>query len=351
VTSPRFGHERARRFSHALAKLPAARTAELLPLLAACRPADDRGGIAIDLGAGSGFLSVVLEQLYDRVVRVDSSAPMLSTTTRAEDETIVADLTEAALPADVGAPDLVVSLATLHHICVTAGDVIDPVASRHRQERTVRAWVDRLVAGGRFMVVDVGAPAAATDAHLEKTVRRLAEHGMAPVPWAMLDQLDTGPTCGYRFAATAELLGLDRSGTGLALPDLIDRYRGLGLGIDPLGPIRYFDDVVATWSLDGHDAHFLDESALASMLRAAGLKDVAAGVLPTPWFFPSFEAAYWFVNELFGLEFTAPDDPADWDRATMAKVERTIDRRLRIRPLLGRTVVEWQLAYAIGVKR
>jgi hypothetical protein len=31
-------------------------------------------------------------------------------------------------------------------------------------------------------------------------------------------------------------------------------------------------------------------------------------------------------------------------------VEQTIDARLQMRPMLGRTVVEWQLAYAIGVK-
>jgi SAM-dependent methyltransferase len=331
-----------------MARFPAARTTELLPVLAACRPADRHGGVAVDLGAGSGFLSQVLARLYDRVVRVDSSAAMLHTVVPGEDEIVVADLAEP--PADLAAPGLVVSLATLHHLCVTAGDAVDPVASAQRQQRAVRAWVDRLVPGGRFVVVDVGAPAAATGEHLNETARRLAAQGMGPVPWAVLDELSTGPTAGYGFAATAELLGLDRSGPGLVLAELVDRYRALGLQLDAMGPIGYFDDVVATWSEVGHDAHFLDEGALWSTLRAAGLENVAVGVLPTPWFFPSSAAAYWFVNELFGLQFTAPDDPADWDGAAIAKVEQTIDARLQMRPMLGRTVVEWQLAYAIGVK-
>ena len=318
-------------------------------MLAACRPADDRrGGVAVDLGAGSGFLSRVLERFYDRVVRVDSSAAMLYTVALGEDETVVADLAEP--PADAPTPDLVVSLATLHHLCTINGTAVDPVASSQRQQRAVDAWVDRLAPGGRFVVVDVGAPTAATDEHLIETSRRLAAGGMGPVPWTVLDELGTGATAGYGFAATTELLGLDRSGPSLELRELVDRYRALGLQLDAVGPIGYFDDVVATWSDIGHDAHFLDEQALASTLRAAGLDNVAVGVLPTPWFFPSSEAAYWFMNELFGLQFSASDDPTEWDLASMTKVEKAVDPRLRLRPMLGRTLVEWQLAYAIGVK-
>jgi SAM-dependent methyltransferase len=346
MTSSRFGEQRAVRFSRALAQYPGSRSLELLPLLALAWP-EEPGRVAVELGAGSGYLSSVLDRLYGRVVRVDQSRAMLSTATASPDEEVVDELLFAAdrLDHEV-APDLVVSLATFHHVCALNGDAVDHPASHALQRNTIAAWVQRLRPGGRFVIVDVGAPSPPLDDYLAGAAGRFDAAGLDPVPWTLVKKLDQSLN-GYHLLDAAEEFELARDGEPLSLAGIAESYRAAKLAVDPVGPVDFFDHLVEERSVEGHDAHFLDEPELGAALRDAGLGEVVTGVLPTPWPFPHQRGAYWFVNELFGLGGSAGAD----DRAGASpEMVAQIDRYLRVRPHRSRSIVEWQLLYATGVK-
>jgi 2-polyprenyl-3-methyl-5-hydroxy-6-metoxy-1,4-benzoquinol methylase len=111
---------------------------------AGARPGDQ----AVDLGAGTGFLSLLLAEQVANVLAVDIAEPMLQKLAAAAAEAgldnvevLCADLTEVDLPA--GCVDLVVSSYALHHLT-------DP--QKAALLRRVRRW---LRPGGRVVVADM----------------------------------------------------------------------------------------------------------------------------------------------------------------------------------------------------
>jgi len=79
----------------------------------------DRGGRAVDLGAGTGQHAALLAERYDEVLAVDVSAPMLAYARERRPRGNVRyehrDLRSVTLDAD-GPFDLVLSTHTLHHV-------------------------------------------------------------------------------------------------------------------------------------------------------------------------------------------------------------------------------------------
>ncbi|HEU0287423.1 MAG TPA: methyltransferase domain-containing protein, partial [Nocardioidaceae bacterium] len=289
----RFEGERAHRFARAMARTPGVRALEILSVLPLVWPAGPSSTTAVDLGCGPGYLSEVLEQLYPHVVRVDESGDMMQC--KADPDHIISDLLTAArdLPPDT-APDLIASLATFHHVCKandTATDrsagpsagsdrVVDTVASQRLQDAVIRAWAGRLRPGGRFVIVDVGWPRdPVSDRYAESVVARFG--GTGTVPWAELEALDA-KLPRYGLMSAVERFGLRSSAPGMSVSGLVDVLRK-GLDVHRIGPIAFFDKVVAQYSLTGHDAHFFTEERLAASLAAAGLAEVTVGVVPTPW--------------------------------------------------------------------
>ncbi|NUR28788.1 MAG: hypothetical protein HOV83_23600, partial [Catenulispora sp.] len=98
-------------------------------------------------------------------------------------------------------------------------------------------------------------------------------------------------------------------------------------------------------SIEGHDAFFWSAGDLAEGMARAGLSEITVTTFPTPWLFLDKLGAYWFINELFGLDL----DPEE--RRTGHSAATIIDRNLTIRSDADHAIVDWQLLYATGVKR
>jgi len=347
VPSPDFGYERARRFRRALDAYPRARTTELLPLLALCRPGA-RDSVAVELGSGSGYLTYLLTKMYKQVWAVERSDQMLKQLPPYEglERLQVWHLEEGATQLPVAIqPDLIVSLATLHHLVERdeTADRLVPDASRQLQARTIEAWVRRLRPGGRFVLVDVGRRADGDRAsYLRSVSDRFAKVNAAAAGELDVKQLDHDlPEYGFRDAL--DVIGYPAA--ELTFSRLAAVYAGSEFPLTTDGPIRHFDVTVTQNSIEGHDAYFWSEDDLAGSLTQAGLAEVAVAALPTPWLFLDQLGAYWFINELFGLN-------VDPDQGSSAPTPlEIIGRYLTVRSGEAHAVVDWQLLYATGVKR
>jgi SAM-dependent methyltransferase len=288
--------------------------------------------------------------MYDRVWAVERSDQMLRQLPERDglERLRVGDLEQGAADLRAGVqPDLIVSLATLHHLVERGqdGGGPDAGASRELQARTIAAWVRRLRPGGRLVLVDVGRRAGGDPAeYLWNAADRLARANAPAVSEFEVKQLDHDlPEYGFRDAL--DVIGYPHS--ELTLQRLAATYANATADF-PLtadGPIKHFDVTVTENSIEGHDAYFWSEPELADSLSEAGLADVAVAALPTPWLFLDQLGAYWFINELFGLNV----DP-DQGSSTPTPLE-IIGRYLTVRSGEAHAIVDWQLLYATGVKR
>jgi SAM-dependent methyltransferase len=346
VSSPDFGYERARRFRRALDAYPRARTTELLPLLAACLPRGSGADVAVELGAGSGYLTRLLQEMYDTVYAVEKSEQMLRQLAGGGAIPLRVDGLEhgaGSLPPHI-AVDLVVSLATFHHIVVRdpGTGVVQPELSRRRQADAITAWADRLTDGGRFVFVDVGRPSGASSDYLQAAAQTLDSVPTSAAPPAEIARLDEALP--YAFRETLDVIGYPAD-AAVSLPELARAYAAGDFPLTAQGPIGHFDVTVAEHSIEGHDAYFWSEEDLRAAMTAAGLSDVVVLALPTPWLFLDSLGAHWFVNELFGLDL---DSKGATETGGGIGI---IDRNLTIRSREGHAVVDWQLLYATGVQR
>lgn len=332
-----FGDERARRYWQAQQAHPAARTAELLGLLPACLPADDsRSSVAVDLGAGTGYLSVLLDQIYDDVIRIDISPAMLQAPGDVEDDEVVADIGLAVdQVSETRLIDLVASLAVLHHICIAVDGVVDITRTEARQSEVIARWSNRLRTGGRMVIADVGARISSNANYLPALASAFSGTWAREFTRSWLDDLDR-KLPGYGLSDALQIFAPTDRNDAVNLPILLRSYDEQGLEVDRWGPIPFFDEIVATRSIDGHEAFFHDEETLRTLLVGAGLTDVVVGVIPTPWLFNSEADAFHFAREIFGLTETA-------DNTLLA-------RYLQPRRHGQMVVVPWQLLYGMGVK-
>jgi len=111
-----FNRERAERYSQAMRKCPDARMAELAALDIERYIFKENPAI-IDLGAGDGFLTLYLASKFPKakIIAVDSSSSMLSRFTE-KDRIEFIRAEGDNLPLETGSADIVLSLATFHHI-------------------------------------------------------------------------------------------------------------------------------------------------------------------------------------------------------------------------------------------
>lgn len=345
MPSPGFSQQRAGRYRQALERVPAARTMELLALLPLCWPRHI-GGIAVDLGAGTGYLSTVLETLYADVVRVDNSLAMLG-----NDDSgvpLLSEMGDAAGKLDPGLmPDLVVSLGTLHHVhdMDDESEGEEPADSHCLQQKCIKSWVDRLTPGGRFVVADIGRPQDLSPDYLKRVQEDFTES--ASLEWDAIESLDESLPR-YQFGDTARLLGLQYR--SLSISSLAAALAERDWRVDADGPVTFFDTVVRRRSVDGHRASFIHEGSMRRLLEGTGLENVVTGVVPTPWLFGNEQLASWFINEFFALT-PIPYDYGIGREEMSAEVSAEVAHTLPIRSLEDKSAIPWQLVFAEGTKK
>ena len=110
-----FNQERARRYHLAMGNHPTARNSEL-ERFELDKALNKKDLVVLDLGAGDGYLTRYLAKTYPNatIYALDASESMLSEHTNGKVELINADSDN--IPLESGSVDLVVSLATFHHV-------------------------------------------------------------------------------------------------------------------------------------------------------------------------------------------------------------------------------------------
>ncbi len=316
-----FKGKRAFRFERAMARFPNVRAAEVLAALPLIWPASTRSEIAIDLGAGPGYLSKVLESLYGQVIRIDRSADMLGI----DNPAVIADFGDEEAADALVDLDLVASLAAFHHLYILRGGAVDREASERAQNQSICNWAARLRQGGRIVVIDVehGEPAVAGGYQPSMGAQELAEVS-ASVPE-------------YELDATLKLFDVNLQDRGLTFDSLIRGYASAGVSPNRIDPAKFFDSVVNNYNPEGHPACFLSRERLTNAMLGAGLSDVQVGTLLTPWIFHDLDDLIGFVCDLFGLSLVD------------GSAQEIVDR-LRPEVFRGQYVVAWRLLFGIGTK-
>jgi SAM-dependent methyltransferase len=164
--------------------------------------------VAIDLGAGSGFLTVPLVERASRVYAVDNSSAMLERLRGVMDErglqvyAVNADLRRFAPPEPV---DVVVSNYALHHL------------RRGAKKRLVVSCYDWLRPGGRIAVADIMTP----------LTLRPGQSG--PLIGKVRDIARKGPAGYVRIARNAVRWAFGRGEYPMSVQFWIDVFRESGL--------------------------------------------------------------------------------------------------------------------------
>ena len=135
-----FNQERARRYHLAMGNHPNARNSEL-ERLELDKALNKKGLVILDLGAGDGYLTRHLSKTYPNAIiyALDASESMLSEHTNGNVKLINADSDN--IPLESGSVDLVVSLATFHHV---------------KKKKETFGEINRILAPkGHFIIADV----------------------------------------------------------------------------------------------------------------------------------------------------------------------------------------------------
>lgn len=378
-----FGKERARRYKIAMGTCPAARYLEVLPLFCMCARPEIQQWDVIDMGAGTGYLTSFFEGVARSVLMVDKSIDQL----QASDKTnfLLADMSAVGQHIGPAQADLIICLASFHHIVtpespsvdtVYSGDhvrywtperYLDVAACAEMQLGTLRDWCRILKPGGQLVLVDIaGYPDDAWDSFWPQrqpyTINTQAyhqQHAAELKDWP----LDVDGDILARFFARglfkelwetdqhlAELRGM--LGRTLSVFDLIRTYHvpeEVLKSSGPMVPADFFDDIVDRFGGQPHFGYYARETSVSATLKSAGMEQIHTRTIPTPWAFDSKETAAWFVHELLGLG-------SAWERDAIPQAELNSLLQLLERYLgfyedgYGRTMLYWQLGYFVARK-
>ncbi|MGV8151487.1 MAG: class I SAM-dependent methyltransferase [Candidatus Nanoarchaeia archaeon] len=135
-----FNQERAKRYHLAMSSIPSARNSELERLELNIN-LNKEELVILDLGAGDGFLTRHIRKIFPnaKIYALDASESMLSENTKGKFNIINSDSDN--IPLKDNSVDLVVSLATFHHI--------------KKKKETFQEIKRILVNNGQFIIADV----------------------------------------------------------------------------------------------------------------------------------------------------------------------------------------------------
>lgn len=289
------GYFNRRSAGYALAeqRFPDARSAELIPFLA--QHVGERS--CVDVFCGTGFLTRALEARGAKVLPLDLQTEMLghwsSGASQPEASQSLKELTARVR----GLRDTdVYSLAGFHH-CFDHADLAEKSLSL-AQESMVEAWQEAAGVHGRIMCADV------TDTE-PGTVVASSELLSCPL---------------HRLPSGARLSSVNTGGVNSTWLEGVLSSVSLGDAIDRLGDVRelcmrssprdWFREVVSKRGFHGHEDRFVKPY---QSIEAIAKKQITLqyAELPTPWVFPTYASAVWYLATFFGLREVDAADGLD----------------------------------------
>jgi len=315
-----------------MAGLPDSRQLELAPLRYLL-PENRR--YLLDLFAGTGFASSLIERFFDSTVLVEPHVEPAAASNEGQQQYKGCALSASSFESLPGA-DFAVCLAGFHHIL--GPESPDSKASHHQQRmEALRLWRSRLVSGGRLVIADVPAPGSRigwTDGPLGNLA-------------SVSEPEQDGNTCFAVDDAVGFSQALASSHVGDYVAGITSLCRELGLG--EAEPAEFFDNVVSELSPYGHVACFNSPQELCDLFREAGFENIRAFVAPTPWLFPTKVDAFWFVHELLGIGQPCSTTEELLTARERQPVESGVSDHLGLRQLPdGTWGISWKLMYVVG---
>jgi len=323
-------NRKALRWKRALRACPTARLWEVEPFRMLMRAHTDEvlgRATLLDMMAGNGFLSRHLDLGLRRVVGADIAGSML------EDfpgEHIC--LSDEAQPPDVFErvqPDIIVSLAGMHHVYVEDDGRVLEEESQALQEKTLCGWL-RAPSAPLVVLADVTENPAHERTAMSDGAHSVQAHFSAallatPLPPAVR-QLSGNQLTLDQYARTWR--------AELARPEIRSSQ----------GVASWFHEVVTPHGELGHREHFLRPTRLMGAMRSQGLSACYLE-LPTPWVFRSVPEMLWFLNEKF--LFAPTMDKSGIARTEIGRrIERWAHDYLGVRELPGGgLLLSWTLGF------
>ncbi len=111
---------------------------------------------------------------------------------------------------------------------------------------------------------------------------------------------------------------------------------------------RFFDEVVARETPNGHEARFLDVERIITGARAHGMSVIYSAAFPGAWVFRDRDQAVWYFREMFGFGASVPAfgrGPED------SVVESAMTNILGLRSLGKKIAVNWGVTYTIFARK
>lgn len=336
---------KAARYQAALRSAPHSRNFELLPFLIALNDGiqnNPKNLTVADLLCGGGYLTRAIRGLFRRYFGVDVSGEMLSYyPVGADVDRIKSPLGEqSATLTNELKPDIILSLAGLHHVYEFVDGEVLHSESESLQESLILGWAESLPPHGVMVIADVTSPDVS--------------------PFADTDDVNElknfNESINERFEDLSEYL-IAQLGENCSLADFpsktfaaySDFLQSQFPRVEKSQPGLWFRNVVAKRGLYGHTDYFLNAPKIVDALRTAGFR-VSFYEFSTPWIFESFESFLFFFYEKFA--FGPPvnsfnEIPSDVCRMIKSEAEKY----LGISGLAGKAIsAGWRLGYYV-VKR
>lgn len=285
---------KATRWQSALRSAPNARNFEVLPLLIGLRALCERRPeelVLADLLCGSGFLTSKLSGIFKHSYGIDISQRMLEFypvgphTSRIKAS--IAD--QPNILSDLVKPDVMVSLAGLHHIYETDGTVINEDESLALQRSVVLSWARSLQPGGVLVLADITDPEVDSPLYAGPRAEDRVSGTLARRYGDLLSP----------FSGHFDAEFFDRLVNCGSLKDYSSWLR-LKVNLKNVNPGTWFRNIVNQYGLFGHEDYFLKPDLICKSLKAEGFS-VSFREIPAPWIFDSKAAFLYFFYEKFAF--------------------------------------------------
>ena len=285
---------KADRYHAAIRAVPTARYLEILPffllLNSHFRTAPSQLVIA-DLLCGGGYLSEAFRGCFRHLYGIDVSSRMLRMFPRSPTvSAIKAAVEEQTEILGKLRPDIIVSLAGLHHIYHIQEGKVDPTFSTELQCQLILTWAKCLSPDGLMIIADVtdpGLPAAFTESDLSC---KISDKSMA-------DRAE------FLYRSLRQNLVLPETAMPFPSPTLSQhstRLCDFTHSTAKASPGNWFRRIVAERGLYGHMDNFVNPNGLISFLTRNGFS-AEYFEMPTPWLFPSKKDFVYYFYEKFAF--------------------------------------------------
>lgn len=330
---------KADRYQAAIRSVLTARYLELIPfflLLDSCLAADPLKLRAADLLCGSGYLTESLRGCFGQIHGVDVSQGMLRNFPRsARTIAVKAAVDEQTeILRDRIKPNIIVSLAGLHHIYEMENGQVEDAPSGQLQEQLILDWATSLPPEGVMVIADVTDPTLSAPFSKDNSPCRVLTRPLR-------QKVET------LWQSLWQSIDISDSAAPFLSSSLAEYVRAIGDVTHcpaQASPGQWFRKVVAAHGMFGHVDHFLNPQSLLGTLREHGFR-AEYQEIPTPWLFPAREDFVYYFYEKFAFGPPAQSF-SDISEPTQRLIETEANRHLGVCRLPGGGIaVGWRLGY------